>query len=47
MAEQSKRPDGVPLAGNAYDADLYGSTDRQGYNRMAVEDEDDDQLDEL
>ncbi|KAJ9528357.1 hypothetical protein QJQ45_014336 [Haematococcus lacustris] len=41
--------DGVPLTGKAiYDQELYGGGDRQGYNSMAVDNEDEDeQLDEL
>jgi hypothetical protein len=48
MADESEQPKGVPLTGNAvYDSELYGGPDRGGYNRTALEDEDDDQLDEL
>jgi splicing factor 3B subunit 1 len=46
--QDDQRQAGVPLTGVAFDTDLYGGSDRQGYARTAVDNEDeDDQLDEL
>lgn len=49
MADASKqqRVEGVPVTGSVFDTELYGGTDRDAYNRLAVEEEDDDQLDTL